>query len=267
MTTNTHDAAVDRQFGPQAAAYLASTVHAQGEDLRQLAALAGEHPQARVLDLGCGGGHVSFHVAPRVAHVTAYDLSQQMLDVVAAEAARRGLSNVATCRGKAERLPFGDEEFDLVMCRYSTHHWSDPGKALREALRVLKPRGTAVFVDVVSPGQALLDTWLQAIEVLRDTSHVRNYSASEWTRMLAEAGFVPRGWTPRRLPLEFSSWVARMRTPDTLVAALRHLSGIAPEPVRRYFQVQEDGSFTSDTLTIVAAKPCFASLPEPGCAV
>ena len=257
-TTLSHDDSVDRQFGPRAGAYLASAVHAQGEDLQQLAGLARAHPGARVLDLGCGGGHVSFHVAPHVAHVTAYDLSQQMLDVVAGEAARRGLANVATCRGKAERLPFADGAFDLVLCRYSTHHWADPGLALREALRVLKPRGTAAFADVVSPGQALLDTWLQTVEVLRDTSHVRNYSTAEWTRMLAEAGFALRGWTGRRLPLAFGSWVARMRTPDTLVAALRAMFEAAPEPVRKYFAVQEDGSFTSDTATFVVVRPCFA---------
>ena len=203
-----------------------------------------------MLDLGCGGGHVSFHVAPSAASVTAHDLSQQMLDVVAAEAARRGLDNLSTCRGKAERLPFADGEFDLVMSRYSTHHWQDPGLGLREAFRVLKPGGTAVFADVVSPGEALLDTWLQMIEALRDTSHVRDYSVAEWTRLLTEAGFTLQGVTPRRLSLEFQSWVTRMRTPDTLVAALRHLLAIAPD-VRAHFEIQADGSFSSDTATLV----------------
>lgn len=193
--TPTHDAAVERQFSPRASAYLTSAVHAQGEDLLQMAAIARKHPGARLLDLGTGDGHVSFHVAPHVAEVVAYDLSQSMLDVVAGEAARRGLANLRTCRGKAEALPFGDGEFDLVMSRYSTHHWEDPGQALREACRVLKPGGIAVFADVVSPGEALLDTWLQTIEVLRDTSHVRDYSAAEWLRMAAEAGLVTQGMT------------------------------------------------------------------------
>ena len=137
------------------------------------------------------------------------------------------------------------------MSRYSTHHWQDPGLGLREAFRVLKPGGTAVFADVVSPGEALLDTWLQMIEALRDTSHVRDYSVAEWTRLLTEAGFTLQGVTPRRLSLEFQSWVTRMRTPDTLVAALRHLLAIAPDVVRAHFEIQADGSFSSDTATLV----------------
>ncbi|KNY08329.1 SAM-dependent methyltransferase [Achromobacter piechaudii] len=255
MTASTHDAAVDRQFSPRATAYLTSAVHAQGEDLLQMAGIARAHSTARVLDLGCGGGHVTFHVAPEVKDVTAYDLSQQMLDVVAGEAAKRGLANVTTRQGKAEYLPFADAEFDVVMSRYSTHHWQDAGRGLREAFRVLKPGGVAVFADVVSPGEPLLDTWLQTIEVLRDTSHVRDYSVAEWTRMLTEAGFTLEGLTPRRLPLEFQTWVTRMRTPDTLVAALRHMFGIAPDVVRAHFDVKQDASFTSDTATIVVRKP------------
>ncbi|WP_459616793.1 class I SAM-dependent methyltransferase [Bordetella sp. 2513F-2] len=255
MHAPTHDDVVDQQFSPRAEAYLASAVHAQGEDLRQMAGLARLHPGAQALDLGCGAGHVSFHLAPLVAQVTAYDLSQPMLDVVAAEAARRGLHNLATCRGKAEYLPFADGEFDLVMSRYSTHHWQDAGRALRDAWRVLRPGGTAVFADVVSPGEPLLDTWLQALEVLRDNSHVRNYTVSEWLRMLAEAGFVLQELTPRRLPLEFAAWVARMRTPDVLVAALRHMGAAAPDLVRRHYAMQDDGSFTSDTATLVVRKP------------
>ena len=58
-----HDDVVQRQFGAQAAAYLSSAVHAQGEEFALLRdALAGR-PEARVLDLGCGAGHVSFQVA------------------------------------------------------------------------------------------------------------------------------------------------------------------------------------------------------------
>lgn len=49
-----HNHRVEHQFGSQAQNYLTSTVHAQGKDLIQLAALLAPFPQARVIDVGCG---------------------------------------------------------------------------------------------------------------------------------------------------------------------------------------------------------------------
>src|ERR1051326_2484300 len=123
--TKTHEALVGRQFGTRASAYLSSAVHAQGADLESLAALVEEDSAAQVLDLGCGAGHVSFAVAPRAKSVVAYDLSSDMLDVVARAAKDRGLANITTRQGVAEPLPFPDGSFDRVLSRYSTHHWRD----------------------------------------------------------------------------------------------------------------------------------------------
>src|SRR5689334_7325403 len=75
LDTKNHEALVGDQFGARANAYLTSAVHAQGRDLDALVALASSHRDARVLDLGCGGGHVAFNVAPHVREVVAYDLS------------------------------------------------------------------------------------------------------------------------------------------------------------------------------------------------
>lgn len=206
MTTSGHTQVVQRQFGEQASAYLNSAVHAQGAEFALLQDAVRGRGDARVLDLGCGAGHVSFNVAPSVAEVIAYDLSQQMLDVVAAAAIDKGLSNVRTLCGAAERLPFADGEFDFVFSRYSAHHWSDLALALREVRRVLKPGGVAAFIDVMSPGSPLLDTYLQTVEVLRDTSHVRDYSAAEWLHQVSDAGLFTRSHTRQRLHLEFGSW-------------------------------------------------------------
>src|SRR5215470_2060033 len=120
-----HEALVGGQFGSRAEVYLNSAVHAQGDDLQVLLSLALNRPLGRVLDLGCGGGHVSFIVAPHVREVVAYDLSPEMLAVVARAAKDRGLHNVTTRQGVAERLPFDDRSFDLVLSRFSAHHWSD----------------------------------------------------------------------------------------------------------------------------------------------
>lgn len=254
MTSSSHKDVVQRQFGDQASAYLSSAVHAQGAEFALLQAELAGHEHARVLDLGCGAGHVSFHVAPLVAEVVAYDLSQQMLDVVAASAAERGLDNIVTERGAAERLPFADASFDFVFSRYSAHHWSDLGLALREVRRVLKPGGVAAFVDVMSPGSPLLDTYLQTVEVLRDTSHVRDYSAAEWLRQVSEAGLRVRSHARQGLRLEWTSWVERMRTPDAMRAAILQLQQAMGEEVRQYYRIEADGSFSTDVLVLWAER-------------
>jgi SAM-dependent methyltransferase len=246
MSGRTQEALVEQQFGAQATAYLTSAVHAQGPDLMALAALARGQRGARALDLGCGGGHVSYAVAPEVAEIVAFDLSRQMLDVVARTAASQGLTNLLTRQGAVEQLPFADASFDLVFSRYSAHHWRDFDAGLREAARVLRPGGAAGFVDVVSPGRAALDTFLQAIELLRDTSHVRDRSRAEWEDSAARAGFAAGSVTSFRIRIDFVPWIERMRTPLALTTAIRAVQDAMADDVRRYYEIEPDGSFTFD---------------------
>ncbi len=250
--TETHEAIVSRQFSPQARSYLMSPVHAGGEDLDLMARIVGERPGAIALDMGCGGGHATFRLAPLVEKVVAYDLSEAMLAVVAEEARRRGLSNVVTKQGAAETLACPSAAFDVAVSRYSAHHWLDAPAGLAQMRRVLKPGGLAIFMDVVTPGSPLLDTWLQTLELLRDPSHVRNYSTAEWRAMLSAAGFNPGGVSPFRLRLEFSSWISRMNTPDAHVEAIRSLQQRAGADVSAHFATETDGSFTIDTMLLPA---------------
>ncbi|MDQ0395932.1 class I SAM-dependent methyltransferase [Labrys monachus] len=245
---------VTHQFGSQAAAYVASVVHARGEDLEAMAAEVAAARPARVLDLGCGGGHVSFAASPFAGTVTAYDLSADMLAAVAGEAARRGLANIRTQQGSAEHLPFADGSFDMVMSRFSAHHWGDVPAALREAFRVAAEGGTLVFADVTAPPRPVSDTFLQTIEMLRDPSHVRDYTVAEWEAMLAAAGFTVTATRAMRLRLDFTSWIARMRTPPVFVEAIRALQAVTSAEVREHFAVEEDGTFTLDTAVFVAKR-------------
>ena len=255
MSDRSQDNLVVTQYASQAGAYLTSAVHAAGADLSALAALTHGRTQARVLDMGTGGGHVAYAVAPHVAEVVAYDLTAEMLAVVAAAAAERGLANVATQQGRAEQVPFADASFDLVLSRYSAHHWGDFDAGLREAARVAKPGATVGIVDVVTPGRPALDTFFQAIEILRDTSHVRNRSRAEWQDAAARAGLLAGEVSAFRVRLDFATWVARMRTPPELVAAIRALQAVASAEVRRHFAIEADGSFTIDVALFVFRTP------------
>ncbi|BCH28347.1 hypothetical protein MesoLjLc_02770 [Mesorhizobium sp. L-8-10] len=250
-----HEALVGGQFGARAEAYLRSSVHAQSADLSALAALLEDKPDARVLDLGCGGGHVTFNVAPLVREVVAYDLSPEMLEVVARSAAERGLANVATERGMVEKLPFEDGSFDVVLSRFSAHHWSDLDAGLREAARVLKPGGMAAFADTVTSGMAVVDTFLQAIELLRDCSHVRDYSRAEWEAAIGRSGLLPGSTRQFRLHLDFTAWVERMNTPRLQVEAIRALQTSVSPRATRHFDTEADGSYSIDVGLFEATKP------------
>lgn len=250
--TSRQEHLVQRQFGATAQDYVTSPTHAQGADLAFIAAQAAACRPAHALDLGCGGGHVAYAIAPHSAKVTACDLSAPMLAAVEAEAARRGLANIATAQATAEALPFADASFDFLACRFSAHHWRDLPQGLAEARRVLQPGGTAIFADVIAPPLPAADTHLQAIEVLRDASHGRDYSAREWQAMLAEAGFTLREMRQDRLRMEFASWTARMRTPEPASHAIRYLQSRVSSDVAAHFAIEADGSYTLDTMVLIA---------------
>jgi SAM-dependent methyltransferase len=234
----------DQQFGSTAALYVQSPVHSAGEDLKQIAAIVGRYPDADVLDLGCGGGHVAYAVAPVARAVTACDPSSEMLGAVAAEASRRGLGNIKTVQAPAERLPFDNARFDVVVARHTTHHWPDVRRGLREAARVVKPSGVVVIADAVAAELPVLDTFLQTFEMLRDPSHVRDYSLSEWAEIAAQAGLAITGVTRRPLPLDFGQWIMRQRVPPVRADAIRSLFGVMPAEVRGHFDIRENDDFT-----------------------
>ncbi len=250
MRTSQHDFAAEH-YGVRARDYVTSVVHSSGDDLDQIAAELRGQEAARVLDLGCGGGHVSYRAAPLVASVVACDVTAGMLDAVAATAAERGLANITVQQAAAEHLPFPDASFDIVLCRFTAHHWQNMEAGLRQARRVLKPGSRAVFIDVVAPADAVLDTHLQTVELLRDVSHVRDYSTAEWVAALSRAGFAIEGITLRRLRMDFPVWIARTRTPSIHADAIRSLQAGAPPSVREHFAVAPDGSFDIDVATLV----------------
>jgi SAM-dependent methyltransferase len=244
-----------RQFGTSAANYLTSPVHATGADLDRLRTVAVQRRPARVLDLGCGAGHASFALARGGARrITAYDPSSDMLAVVAQEAETRGYEGIETCAGAAEALPFESGTFDLVVTRYSAHHWASVPRALAECVRVTVPGGHLVVIDVIAPETPLFDTSLQVIEFLRDPSHVRNYRVSEWVAMQRAAGFCEPAVTRWKLLLEFGSWIARIGTSPARVAALQSVFAELPNEAHEYFQVGRELSFVTDSAWMDAQK-------------
>jgi len=106
---------------------------------------------ARVLEVGCGPGHLSVRLAGQHRlEVTGLDLDPAMIARAAANidrAASRGGRRPSFLVGDVAALAFPDRSFDLVVSTLSMHHWADPAAALAEIGRVLCPGGRALIWD------------------------------------------------------------------------------------------------------------------------
>ena len=199
---------VQEQFGKTAASYLTSAPHAKGASLERLVALTSPQKNWRALDVATGGGHVAYTFAPHVERMWATDITQEMLDQVKAEAAKRGLANVRVTYAKAEALPFEDASFDLVTCRIAPHHFDSIPDFLKEVHRVLKPGGLLAIVDNVVPAGAVGD-YVNAFERFRDPSHLRAWTMEEWRDAVIKAGLKVAHEEQIYKQMEFKSWAAR----------------------------------------------------------
>ena len=106
-------------------------------------------PGMRVLDLASGVGDPSLFVAEAVGpsgHVVATDLGPGMIGLAEELARTRGLRNIEFRVANVESLPFPDESFDVITCRFGVMFFPDQPKAFRECLRVLKRGGRVAFV-------------------------------------------------------------------------------------------------------------------------
>lgn len=240
--------AVRAQFGRQAAQYTTSPSHAAGDTLAMTVALAAPRAGERAADVATGTGHTALALAPALgaAPLLAVDLTRAMLDEARRLAAARGVRTLVPIVGAAEALPLATASLDLVTCRIAPHHFAGPARFAAEVARVLRPGGRLVVCDTASPGDPEADAWMDAVERRRDPSHVRNYTAAEWRRLVEGAGLALETLeVGRHTRLAFDDWVHRGGvTADTLAwlgdaferapAAARSAFDIRPDPAARF---------------------------------
>jgi SAM-dependent methyltransferase len=185
----------------RAAAYRESKIHASGDDLDLVVEWCEPAEGVTVLDVATGGGHVARRLRERGATVVTVDPAPGMeADTTAA----------------AEDLPFADASFDAVACRIAAHHFADVHAAIRELARVARSRVVVCDNTFVSDASEEADR-------LRDPSHVRNYSVTEWRGLFEHAGLRITDERELRRPLEVEPWLARTGTPAEDAVRVREL--------------------------------------------
>jgi ArsR family transcriptional regulator len=133
-----------------------------------------------VADLACGSGSVAALLAPAVARVIAVDLSAEM--IAAAKKRLAPFDNVELRRGALEQLPVADESCDAALLLLALTHVAEPGRAVAEMARILKPGGRAVVVDLLRHDR---DDFRRRLGQLRN-----GFDRDELASLLSQAGLA-----------------------------------------------------------------------------
>ena len=245
--------------------------HAATEMIIQTARLK---PGMRVLDLASGTGDPALTLAEVVGpsgHVTATDLVPEMLLVAEESARERGLTNISFQQADAEALPFPDQTFDVVTCRFGVMFFPNVQQALQEIRRVLKAGGRAAFI-AWGPGEQNPDHRIPQ-EILRKYAQIppaepgapnpfKFAQAGALSTVMREAGFkrvqegyriIPRPWPgPAEQCWEFQKQVraSLQRSIDRLAPEKRQQAdGKVIAAIRQFY----DGQQVNFTAVIVVA--------------
>jgi SAM-dependent methyltransferase len=218
-----HDDAVREQFRLQAPTFTDRGFAARALDwiVDELTPSADE----QVLDVAAGAAHLGRALAPHVAHVSALDLTPEMLAQGQRLADADGLRNVTFLLGNATALPWIDRQFDLVACRIALHQVADPAAVVREMVRVTRAGGRIGIIDITADGDPAVAAETNRLERLRDPSHGRTLTVPEIHGLLSAAGAVVTRTTRRDNPLDVEDWMERTQTPAGTRTLIRERIG------------------------------------------
>ena len=158
-----------------------------------------------VLELGCGGGiNMEFYDPARVTRLAGIDPSPKLLEMTRAAAAERGIA-ADIQGGVGEAMPFADASFDTVVTTFTLCSVADQAAVLSEIRRVLRPGGTALFLEHGAAPDAGVAKWQRRIEPIwkriGGNCHLtrpitRSYEAAGFAVDKLGEGFMPKSPRP-----------------------------------------------------------------------
>lgn len=151
--------------------------------------------------------------ASHVKQVVCLDATVPMLQVGQQEAEKQHIGNMIFVKGYAQELPFLDRSFDIVFSRLAFHHFTDTKQAFSEMVRVLRPGGKLVMIDMEAAQEELRRTE-DEIETMRDPSHVKKLSKQEMDALFSENGLTIVKSETTQIEQHLDRWMALTKTPE-----------------------------------------------------
>ncbi len=254
-----NSAQIQKAFTQQAAGFESRSMNFSKQDYLDYAvARVAPKTSDSLLEVAAGTCACGRAFAPRVRSVVCLDMTAAMLEMGKAAAEREHLQNMTFMLGDAADLPFANGSFDIVFSRLAFHHFPEPETPFSEMARVLKPDGKLVMIDMAAAEEPLRKTE-DALEILRDPSHVRNLSQQEMLALYERHGLNIDCCEAVRMPVRLDNWMAYTATPPETQALIRaqmeaELTGGAPTgfyPYRQNSAIMFDQRWT----LIIGRKP------------
>jgi ArsR family transcriptional regulator len=166
-------------------------------------------PPLDVADIGCGDGYLTLEAARWARRVVGIDRSDSVLERAKELAERRQVTNVQWKKGDLARLPLRDASIDVALLSQALHHASEPERALAEAVRILRPGGSVLVLDLRAHDQA----WVRS----RFGDRHLGFSDAQLQALLHDAGLAE---------IKVGVGARRKGDPFTVLIA----SGVKPTP-------------------------------------
>lgn len=205
---------INKAFTAQAAGFESQKLHlSKQEYLDYTVRMTAPQITDSVLEVAAGTCVCGRSLAPHAGHVICLDATPAMLEVGRAECGKAGIDNISFIKGYAEELPFLDESFDIVISRLAFHHFAGAEEPFKEMVRVLKPGGKLVMIDMV-PDDAALRNEVDRIERMRDPSHVRDLIPDEMKELYDSNGLSLAVQERTDIPVSLEAWMDLTKPAD-----------------------------------------------------